>query len=87
MTNACKGLLMPTYCIQSTQHTDNCPRKVCRVPTGRGRMLMTARLIFKIAANWKRPLMSDLATSAPTATMATGPDRFSFVFSKLKTSC
>lgn len=48
---------------------------------------MTARLIFKMAANWNRLAMSDLATSAPTATMATGPERDSLLFSKLVTIC
>lgn len=31
--------------------------------------------------------MSDLATSAPTATMATGPERDSLLFSKFVTIC
>jgi len=48
---------------------------------------MTARLMFRIAANWNRLAMSDLATSAPTATMATGPERDSLLFSKFVTIC
>jgi hypothetical protein len=55
--------------------------------TGRGRILMTARLMLRMAANWNRLAMSDLATSAPAATIATGPDSDSLLFSKLVTTC
>mmetsp|Transcript_3332 Transcript_3332/g.6919 ORF Transcript_3332/g.6919 Transcript_3332/m.6919 type:complete len:246 (-) Transcript_3332:756-1493(-) len=54
---------------------------------GSGSTFTTARLMFTIAANWNRPAMSFRATSAPTATIAMGPDTWSLVAAKLKMIC
>ena len=54
---------------------------------GSGRALTTAKLMFTMAANWNKPDRSDLAISEPTATMATGPVRFSDVLAKFEKIC
>ncbi len=54
---------------------------------GRGSALTTARLMFTMAANWNKPDRSDLAISEPTATIATGPVKFSEVLAKLVKIC
>ena len=54
---------------------------------GRGKALTTARLMLTMAANWNKPDRSDLAISEPTATMATGPVKFSAVLEKFVTIC
>jgi len=54
---------------------------------GNGNKFIAARLRLITAANWKRPSALDLATSAPTAMMATGPDTFSADCEKLSNVC
>ena len=63
------------------------PQDAAGARTGSGSRLTTARLMLTMAANWNRPDTSARATSAPTATIATGPDTASAVFAKLNTIC
>lgn len=64
-----RGIFLPPLAASTRISASDPPSRA-----GNGRRLITARLRLITAANWNSPSELDLATSAPTAIMATGPE-------------